>query len=230
MPIESPTTTVLAGERPTRVRNQVAGMLTLMACLLYLDRYAVGIASERIREDLGMTQTQMSWFLSLFFWSYALAQVPAGWLSDRFGPRRMLTTYILAWSLFTGLLGAATQVWQILQLRLWCGAAQAGAYPVCTGVIRTWFPIKQRGTASSIVALGGRSGAVLAPILTAYLIVIFNGQWRPVLISYGIVGIVIAIALYWICRDTPQDHPRCNASEQDLIEDELTRKMRRVEC
>ena len=229
MPIESPTTTVLAGERPTRVRNQVAGMLTLMACLLYLDRYAVGIASERIREDLGMTQTQMSWFLSLFFWSYALAQVPAGWLSDRFGPRRMLTTYILAWSLFTGLLGAATQVWQILQLRLWCGAAQAGAYPVCTGVIRTWFPIKQRGTASSIVALGGRSGAVLAPILTAYLIVIFNGQWRPVLISYGIVGIVIAIALYWICRDTPQDHPRCNASEQDLIEDELTRKMRRVE-
>ena len=195
----------------------VAGILTLMACLLYLDRYAVGIASEKIRVDLAMTQTQMSWFLSIFFWSYALFQVPAGWLSDRFGPRKMLTTYVLGWSLFTGLLGGATQVWQILQLRLWCGAAQAGAYPVCTGLIRAWFPVKQRGTASSIVALGGRSGAVLAPVLTAALMTGFMGNWRPVLIVYGAIGIVVALALAWICRDTPHAHPWTNPAERSLI-------------
>ena len=210
--------------RPTFVRLRVAGMLTVMSCLLYLDRYAVGIASERIREDLAMTQTQMSWFLSLFFWSYACCQVPAGWLSDRFGPRKMLTTYVLAWSLFTGLIGVATHVWHILTLRLLCGASQAGAYPVCTGLIRAWFPISQRGTASSIVALGGRSGAFLSPILTAALIVAFLNEWRPVLIVYGIVGLVIAFALFWICRDTPQQHPRCNAAEQNWILDEVSRK------
>ena len=96
--------------RPSSIRFAVAGLLTIMACLLYLDRYVVGIASESIRVNLKMTQSQMSWFLSAFFWSYALCQVPAGWLSDRFGPRRMLTFYILGWSLFTGLLGVATQV------------------------------------------------------------------------------------------------------------------------
>lgn len=208
--------------QPSRVRFIVAAILTLMACLLYLDRYAVGIASERIREDLGMSQTQMSWFLSLFFWSYALGQVPAGWLSDRFGPRRMLTAYILGWSLFTGLLGVATQVWQILQLRLLCGAAQAGAYPVCTGLIRAWFPVSQRGTASSIVALGGRTGAVLAPILTAALMLAFLGDWRPVLILYGLVGIGVALALAWICRDTPRNHPWCNVGERNLVVDQAT--------
>ena len=159
--------------KPTHVRIGVAAVLTLMACLLYLDRFAVGIASEYIREDLRMTQTQMSWFLSAFFWSYALSQVPAGWLSDRFGPRRMLTVYILAWSAFTGLLGMAASVWLVLHLRLYCGATQAGAFPVCGGLIRAWFPISQRGTASSIIALGGRAGGVLAPILTAWLIVAF---------------------------------------------------------
>lgn len=210
--------------QPSRVRFRVAAILTVMACLLYLDRYAVGIASEHIRKDLQMTQTQMSWFLSLFFWSYALAQVPAGWLSDRFGPRKMLTAYILGWSLFTGLMGAATQVWQVLQLRLWCGAAQAGAYPVCSGLIRSWFPVAQRGTASSVVALGGRSGAVLAPVLTAMLMVAVKGDWRPVLIAYGIVGIVIAVALAWVCRDTPEDHPGCNSAERNLILDEITRR------
>lgn len=203
--------------RPTSIRFVVAGLLTLMACLLYLDRYAVGIASESMRVDLHMTQTQMSWFLSLFFWSYALCQVPAGWLSDRFGPRVMLTVYILGWSLFTGLLGVTTQVGIVLLLRFLCGATQAGAYPVCSGMIRKWFPVARRGIASSIVAMGGRSGAVLAPILTAALIVAFAGEWRPVLIAYGLVGILVAFAFAWICRDTPQDHPLCNDAERDLI-------------
>jgi MFS family permease len=206
--------------RPTYVRFAIAGLLTLMACLLYLDRYAVGIASESMRVDLKMTQTQMSWFLSAFFWSYALCQVPAGWLSDRYGPRIMLTAYILGWSLFTGLLGVTTQVGMVLLLRFLCGAAQAGAYPVCSGMIRHWFPVSGRGAASSIVAMGGRSGAVLAPILTAALMIAFAGGWRPVLIVYGLAGIVVAFAFAWICRDTPRDHPLCNESERILIEAE----------
>jgi ACS family glucarate transporter-like MFS transporter len=167
----------LAPERdassPTSVRLGVLAVTTLMSVLLYLDRYAVGIASEYIREDLRMTQTQMAWFISAFFWSYALCQVPAGWLSDRFGGRVMLTVYIIAWSAFTGLLGFADAVWVVLWLRLVCGAAQAGAYPTAASMVRHWFPISRRGSASSIVGLGGRFGGVLAPILTASLIVVF---------------------------------------------------------
>ncbi len=203
--------------RPGYVRFAVAALLTLMACLLYLDRYAVSIAAESMRVDLKMTQTQMSWFLSAFFWSYALCQVPAGWLSDRFGPRVMLTTYILGWSLFTGLLGVTTQVGLVLLLRFLCGAAQAGAYPVCSGMLRHWFPVASRGAASSIVAMGGRSGAVLASFLTGTLMAAFAGGWRPVLIAYGFVGVLVAFVFAWICRNTPRDHPLCNEAERDLI-------------
>ena len=210
----------------TSVRILVAGLLTLMACLLYLDRYAVGIASKSMKVDLNMTETQMSWFLSAFFWSYALCQVPAGWLSDRFGPRIMLTVYILAWSLFTGLLGVTTQVSMVLLLRFLCGAAQAGAYPVCSGMVRKWFPLSQRGSASSVVAMGGRSGAVLAPILTAALITAFAvpsasgalvGGWQQALIVYGFAGIIVAFVFAWICRDSPVLHPWCNEAEQNFI-------------
>lgn len=181
--------------RPSSVRIVVAALLTLVASLLYLDRYAVGIAAEPMRVDLGMTQTQMSWFLSAFFWSYALCQVPAGWLSDRFGPRMMLTVYILGWSLFTGLLGLTTQVGIVLLLRFLCGATQAGAYPVCSGMVRHWFPVARRGLASSVVAMGGRSGAVFAPILTAALMTVFAGIWRPVLIVSGFMGATSIVAI-----------------------------------
>lgn len=203
--------------RPSSIRIVVAGLLTLMACLLYLDRYAVGIASESMRVDLKMTQTQMSWFLSAFFWSYALCQVPAGWLSDRFGPRVMLTVYILGWSLFTGLLGVTTQVGMVLLFRFLCGATQAGAYPVCSGMIRHWIPVARRGLASSIVAMGGRSGAVLASVLTGVLMAVFAGGWRSVLIVYGLVGVLVAFVFAWIGRNTPREHPLCNEAERELI-------------
>lgn len=172
-----------ADERPTGVRHAVVSVSTVMAVLLYLDRFAVGISSEYIREDLRMSQAQMSWFLSAFFWSYALAQVPAGWFSDRFGARRMLTLYILAWSIFTGMLGLVRQVWLVLYLRLLFGLSQAGAYPTAGGLIRVWYPISGRGIASSIVALGGRIGGVLAPILTAWLIIEFSRFSDPAAIS-----------------------------------------------
>ncbi len=171
--------TLSAGPKPTIVRHAIVGVTTLMAVLLYLDRFAVGIAATFISEDLRMSQNQMSWFLSAFFWSYALAQVPAGWLSDRFGARRMLALYILAWSVFTGWLGFAQQVWLILLLRLLCGVSQAGAYPTAGGLIRVWFPLTRRGVANSIVALGGRAGGFLAPILTAMLIVYFSHDADP---------------------------------------------------
>lgn len=201
----------------TRVRYGTAAVLTVVACLLYLDRYAVGIAAERMRVDLQMTQTQMSWFLSAFFWSYALSQVPAGWLSDRWGPRVTLTAFIAGWSLFTGLLGMTGTVTLVLLWRFLCGVTQAGAYPVASGMLRVWFPAGQRGVASSIVTIGGRAGAVLAPILTAYLMTLLAGRWQTVLLLYGAAGILAAGAVAVYCRNTPREHPGVNAAERALI-------------
>lgn len=203
--------------QPTGIRFVTAGLLTIVACLLYLDRFALGIASETMRTDLNLTQTQMSWVQGSFFLSYALLQVPAGWLSDRFGSRLMLTIFIIGWSLFTGLLGVTSLIWLLLLWRLLCGATQAGAYPIATGMIREWFPVGQRGVASSVVAMGGRAGAVIAPLLTAWLMSSLHGRWQTVLILYGGSGILIAVVFYWICRDTPSQHPSCNEAERLVI-------------
>ena len=62
--------------RPTKARYLIVAAATLMSFLLYLDRFCVSFAVDYIRQDLGLTQSQMSWFISSFFWSYALAQVP----------------------------------------------------------------------------------------------------------------------------------------------------------
>lgn len=157
----------------TRVRYLVVGLTMLTAVLLYLDRYCLSFAERYIKEDLGLSNDQMAWVLSAFFWTYALAQVPSGSLSDRYGPRLMLTVYVLLWSLFTGLTGLAAGFVMLLLMRLGCGLAQAGAYPTSAGLVGRWVPVAARGTASALIAVGGRLGGFLAPILTALLIVAF---------------------------------------------------------
>jgi sugar phosphate permease len=65
-------------ERPTRVRYLVVSITMLMSVLLYLDRFCISFAERLIKEDLGLSNDQMGWILSAFFWSYALGQVPSG--------------------------------------------------------------------------------------------------------------------------------------------------------
>lgn len=169
-----------APSRPSGVRHLIILLLTLMSVLLYLDRFCVSFAGDYIKEDLGLSQTQMSWFLSVFFWSYALSQVPAGWLADRYGARLMLSIYVVVWSLFVAQMGMVAGFSMLLFARLMYGIAQAGAYPTAGGVISRWAPLSKRATASAWVGLGGRIGGAMAPILTAFLMVVFVPVGTPV--------------------------------------------------
>ena len=141
----------------------------LVAVLLYLDRVCMSIASKSVAADLGISGTDLNWLLGAFFWTYALGQLPAGWLGDRYGARWMLGAYVILWSLCTGLMGLATSAPMLLVLRLGCGLFEAGAYPVAASIVRRWVPMERRGFASSVIAVGGRMGGALAPILTIQL-------------------------------------------------------------
>src|SRR5262249_45582934 len=90
-------------QHPTAVRYGVLALLVGMAVLLYLDRICISIAQGRIREDLRLSQGEMSLVFSAFFFAYALGQVPAGWLGDRLGARLLLVACVLLWSLCTAL-------------------------------------------------------------------------------------------------------------------------------
>ena len=168
---------------PSRVRHLVVASAFLMSALLYLDRFCISIAEVYIQQDLGLTDKQVGAMLSAFFWTYALGQVPAGWMTDRFGSRLMLTIYILAWSLLTGLTGAAGVFGALLLLRFGFGFAQAGAYPTAASMISKWMPLQARGRASGIIAVGGRVGGFLALFATGYALIWLTPASTPAELS-----------------------------------------------
>ena len=205
-------------EAASRVRYHVIGATTLAAVMLYLDRICIAeIAKlDQFRTDLGLTEKQVGMVLSAFFFAYALAQVPACWMSDRFGPRKMLPTYIVIWSLCTALTGLASGLLMLLVARLLFGFSQAGCYPSAGSLIKRWVNLPKRGTASSIVSFGGRLGGAIAPVLTAWLLKDYL-SWRAVLMIYGAAGLLVAIHFWRVFRDSPEEHPDCNQAEREWI-------------
>ena len=210
--------TVAPPMSPTNVRARIIAVSMAMAFILYLDRICLAeiVKAASFHAEVGLTKPQIGRILGIFFFSYALFQVPAGWASDRFGARPMLTAYIVLWSVFTALTGLVSSFPALVAMRLLCGAAEAGAYPTTGALLRRWMPLAGRGRASSLVTFGGRCGGTLAPFITAWMVVSI-GHWRPVLWIDGAVGLVVAFIYWRVVRNSPAEHTGCNDAERTLI-------------
>jgi MFS family permease len=204
--------------RPTAVRHQILATATVVAFLMYLDRICLAqiLTSDSFEAEFTFSKKETDWITGAFFWAYALFQVPAGWLSDRFGARALITVYIAAWSLFTAATGFATGFWTLFAARLLCGLAEAGYYPASSSLVTRWTHIESRGVASSLITLGGRAGLFLAPILTVKVIVGL-GDWRWAGWVYGAAGIGVALFFWRVFRDHPRLHPSCNEAEIAIL-------------
>ena len=174
-----------ADPRPTRIRYAIVLVAMLAAVLLYLERVCLSVAEVFIREDLHISKAGMGWVLSAFFFAYALGQVPGGWLAQRYGPRLMMTLYMLGLAVFAACIAFSQDIVSLFISRLLLGASQAGAYPTAALLVKRWVPDKDRGFASSVVAFGGRFGGASANWLTGLLIVAFVPMGTPTAVTDG---------------------------------------------
>ena len=136
----------------------------------------------------------MGLLLSAFLWAYAFAQLPAGALADRLGPRLMLTLGLGCWSLGQMLGGAVTSFWQFVGARIVLGAGEAPHFPTCARVTRDWFNIRQRGTATGIWNCASSLGTFLALPLLTFLMLSFG--WRAMFVTMGVAGLALAGVIY----------------------------------
>ena len=143
-------------ERPTAVRYRVLTWLTVAAALAYLCRNAVGVAESTIREDLGLTLEQSGVFMGAFFWTYAIFQVPGGWLAHRRGTRIAMTAFVLMGALATLALGivAGVVAWVWDDLIALLGGLAFGTFAAAlapvVGVGLAWRRVSARIAAASI--------------------------------------------------------------------------------
>ena len=195
----------------SRVRVRVLALTLSLIAIAYLDRVCIATAAPVIRFQLGLDAEQMGFVFSAFTFSYALFEVPSGWLADRFGPRTALTRIVTAWSVFTAATGLATGFGSLLAVRLLFGIGEAGAFPSVARVYSRWLPPAERGRAFGLtIATGAIAGAA-----TMKLVVMILGifTWRQTFALFGAVGIVWVAAWRALFRDDPRDHPGVSDAE-----------------
>lgn len=213
--------------RPTRTRHVVLALLCLLSLITYLDRICIMRARTDIQSALHVPDALMGLVFSAFTLGYTLFEVPAGWMGDRWGARRVLTRIVLVWSLFTALTGSVwpfslevgplvfNSIALLILIRFLFGAGEAGAYPNITRIVGDWFPARERGLAQGSIWTAARLGGAFAPLILGSLSRAIG--WRGAFWVLGLIGVGwVALFLWWF-RDRPDDHPACNDAERELI-------------
>jgi len=166
-----------------RRRWWIATLLFLAGLINYVDRTIISVALPVIAADLHLDHQRMGILLSAFFWSYALMQVPIGWLSDRFNVRWLYAVCLGLWSITCGLTGFAATLTMMLVLRIFLGIGESIYLPGGMKVVSVLFSSRDRGLASGLVNSGTRAGLAFGAPLVASLVVALG--WRK---SFFILG------------------------------------------
>jgi sugar phosphate permease len=194
-----------------KVRHAILFLLCLMYFIAYVDRVNISVAAPALRKELGLTPTQLGLIFSAFAYPYAGMQIVGGWLSDRFGPRRVLAALSLLWASATIMTGLSWSVAALVVFRLLVGAGEGGAFPTATRAFTFWLPVRERGFAQGITHSFARLGGAITPSIVLAISIRYG--WREAFYVLGAAS--LAWTAVWIVsfRDTPDEHPWVTASE-----------------
>lgn len=208
-----------ATQRPTMRRWIVFGLAASTSFVLYLHRYTWNFIRPELMDEYKFSNQEMGFLDTAFYASYSLGQIPGGIICDLFGPHLFVGIIIAIWSLTMPCLGLAGSLNGLIAARLGFGAAQAGCYPSLAKVTREWFPVGQRTSIQGLVAsFFGRSGGAMSSLLFGSLLMGVCGfSWRVALTMLALLGLILAGLFLWQCRNRPEEDPRCNDAERELI-------------
>lgn len=203
------------GKRSGGRRWYVLFLISLMYLITYLDRVNISTVAPVISKEFNFDKVTMGLIFSAFVWSYALFQIPGGWLGDRFGPRRILTAIVGYWSVMTALTAFASGAMSFVFVRFMFGVGEGGAFPVATRSMQLWFPRQERGLVQGVSHSASRLGAAIAPPVVVLIMTTLGWHW--VFYICGALGILWSVLWYVTYRNMPEEQASVSQGELAYI-------------
>ncbi|NDZ92802.1 MFS transporter [Streptomyces sp. SID6673] len=200
----------------SNTRWRMFGLLLLLVTVNYVDRGSLSVALPMIKEDFHISAELTGLLLSAFFWAYAVMQIPAGWLIDRFGPRKLIMVACFGWGGATAMSGLAPNIGIMAFARGAIGIAEAPIMPAGGKLNAAFLTEKERGRGATILDAGAPLGSAVGGIAITGLIA-FTGSWRWAFLAAGVVTMLLGIWAWRAIRDTPDEHPKVNPAELEYL-------------
>jgi MFS transporter, ACS family, tartrate transporter len=199
-------------------------MLSYFGC--YLDRANVGFAALTMNQDLGLTATAYGFGAGIFYFGYALVEVPSNLILARVGARRWLARIMASWAIISGLTAFVWNDTSFFVLRFLLGVAEAGFAPGIIYYLACWTPRRQRGRMVALSLVSATlSGAIGSPV-SGWVISSFGGvaglaSWQWLFLLEALPSLVMAVVVFLFLRDTPNEAPWLEPAERDWLNREL---------
>ena len=138
------------------------GILCFVYVLNFLDRQLLSILAKPIRDELGLSHTQLGLISGLYFAAfYCIISIPVAWFADRSNRVKVLSLACGLWSAATIACGMANTYPQLAIARMTVGLGEAGGVPPSYAIISDYFPPGMRGTALGLFNVGPPMGQAL---------------------------------------------------------------------
>jgi MFS transporter, DHA2 family, multidrug resistance protein len=151
-----------------------AMMATLMQSL---DSTIANVALPYMQGSLSASSDQITWVLTSYITAAAIMTAPVGWLSSRFGLKRLFLISMVGFTVASMLCGVAGSLAEMVMFRLLQGMFGAALVPLSQSTMLNIYPPEKRGSAMAIWGMGVMVGPILGPTLGGYLTELYNWRW-----------------------------------------------------
>ena len=197
-----------------RLRWRIGSLLGAGVLINYFDRISLSVAGPQLQTTLGLSAPQLGLLFSAFFWTYALSQIPAGMILDRWGVTRVGRWSACLWGVASALTAIASGFVGIFAARALLGLAEAPSFPANSKATGYWFPRKERASSTALFDAAAKFSNVVGVPLVALAVVNLGWRW-----GFGLVSafsFAYFAAFYGFYRD-PSAHAKLSATERDYI-------------
>jgi len=191
---------------PSHAAWFLVGALSLASMVAYVDRQILVLLFGPIKQDLGLSDTEVSLLVGLAFVAcYSVFGLLSGWLTDRYSRKGLVSIGVLFWSAATAACGAANSFTQLFAARMAVGVGESTLSPAAMSSLTDAFPREKLARAMSVYTAAAFVGMGLAMVLGGFGIGIathlveadlpFVGGLRPWQLTFILVGAVGAVAV-----------------------------------
>ena len=194
----------VGAEVPT-VRWAIIGVLSAGMIIAYVSRSALSVplALPAFIRSFHLSLTDRGVVNSAFFWTYAVLQMPAGWLVDRYGVKFPYLLGFTLWSLASASTALTRSIPQLITVQILLGVGQAVVVPASYRWIRYHFVEKERGLAVALYMTGTKIGPAIGTPLAAWLIGMYD--WRVMFVLIGLGGLVWLVPWLWLVKNDDRE-------------------------
>ncbi|HLG75376.1 MAG TPA: MFS transporter [Ktedonobacteraceae bacterium] len=200
--------------RVGNIRWGIALLLAVGIIINYFDRVNLSVATNALTNEFHLTDTQIGVILSSYLWSYTLLQIPVGELLDRIGIKWIMRTGTIIWSIASIMTAVVSGFGLIILSRVILGIGESPAFPGSSKATGYWFPIQERGKATTAFDAAAKLSSALGLPIIALIVTAYG--WRAGFWVTGVLSLAYAI-VFWLLYRNPSESRFLSEKERTYI-------------